>query len=80
MLSSSLPHNLRIAKAGTNRKTKHALGGDSSQSTIAPRSSKGVTALHSQATDARMGRIVRLLTENATVVVSGTKIAEEISL
>jgi len=30
-------------------------------------------------TDARMGRIVRLLTGNGTVVVSGTKIAEEIS-
>jgi BirA family biotin operon repressor/biotin-[acetyl-CoA-carboxylase] ligase len=32
-----------------------------------------------QATDVRLGRIVRLLMENATVVVSGTKIAEEIS-
>lgn len=30
-------------------------------------------------TDARLGRIVRLLMEHATVVVSGTKIAEEIS-
>jgi BirA family transcriptional regulator, biotin operon repressor / biotin---[acetyl-CoA-carboxylase] ligase len=33
----------------------------------------------SDATDARLGRIVRLLMEHATVVVSGTKIAEEIS-
>lgn len=32
-----------------------------------------------QATDVRLGRIVRLLTEHATVVVSGTKIAQEIS-
>jgi BirA family transcriptional regulator, biotin operon repressor / biotin---[acetyl-CoA-carboxylase] ligase len=30
-------------------------------------------------TDARLGRIVRLLTEHATMVVSGTKIAQEIS-
>jgi BirA family biotin operon repressor/biotin-[acetyl-CoA-carboxylase] ligase len=34
---------------------------------------------HSQATDVRLGRIVRLLTEHATMVVSGTKIAQEIS-
>jgi BirA family biotin operon repressor/biotin-[acetyl-CoA-carboxylase] ligase len=34
---------------------------------------------HEQATDARLGRIVRLLMEHATVVVSGTKIAQEIS-
>jgi hypothetical protein len=32
----------------------------------------------SQKTDARLGRIVRLLSDNATVIVSGTKIAEEI--
>jgi BirA family biotin operon repressor/biotin-[acetyl-CoA-carboxylase] ligase len=32
-----------------------------------------------QSTDVRLGRIVRLLMEHATVVVSGTKIAEEIS-
>jgi BirA family biotin operon repressor/biotin-[acetyl-CoA-carboxylase] ligase len=32
-----------------------------------------------QATDLRLGQIVRLLMENATVVVSGTKIAEEVS-
>jgi BirA family biotin operon repressor/biotin-[acetyl-CoA-carboxylase] ligase len=31
-----------------------------------------------QAPDARLGRIVRLLTEHATVVVSGTKIAQEL--
>jgi BirA family biotin operon repressor/biotin-[acetyl-CoA-carboxylase] ligase len=32
-----------------------------------------------QATDARLGKIIRLLMENATVVASGTKIAQEIS-
>src|SRR5258708_39905810 len=32
-----------------------------------------------QPTDVRLGRIVRLLMEHATVVVSGTKIAQEIS-
>jgi BirA family transcriptional regulator, biotin operon repressor / biotin---[acetyl-CoA-carboxylase] ligase len=32
-----------------------------------------------QVTDARLGRIIRLLMEHATVVVSGTKIAQEIS-
>lgn len=34
---------------------------------------------HGQATDIRLGRIVRLLMDHATVVVSGTKIAQEIS-
>jgi BirA family transcriptional regulator, biotin operon repressor / biotin---[acetyl-CoA-carboxylase] ligase len=39
-----------------------------------------VPAAHQpQATDLRLGRIVRLLMEHATVVVSGTKIAQEIS-
>jgi BirA family biotin operon repressor/biotin-[acetyl-CoA-carboxylase] ligase len=38
-----------------------------------------VSAVHPQ-TDVRLGRIVRLLMENATVVVSGTKIAEEIGI
>src|ERR1700692_989771 len=38
---------------------------------------RSVTSVH-KATDARLGRIVRLLMDHATVVVSGTKIAEEI--
>jgi BirA family biotin operon repressor/biotin-[acetyl-CoA-carboxylase] ligase len=39
-----------------------------------------VAAAHQpQPTDVRLGRIVRLLMEHATVVVSGTKIAQEIS-
>lgn len=46
---------------------------------------QGRSAIHTpglklapQRTDVRLGRIVRLLTDHATVVVSGTKIAEEI--
>jgi BirA family biotin operon repressor/biotin-[acetyl-CoA-carboxylase] ligase len=38
-----------------------------------------VPAPHEQPTDVRLGRIARLLMEHATVVVSGTKIAQEIS-
>lgn len=40
---------------------------------------KGGPAPPAQPTDVRLGRIVRLLMEHATVIVSGTKIAEEIS-
>ena len=54
-------------KTGTVRKTQ------------SPRARTVTAATHSQATDIRLGRIVRLLTEHATVVVSGTKIAQEIS-
>jgi BirA family biotin operon repressor/biotin-[acetyl-CoA-carboxylase] ligase len=44
---------------------------------VAPtRASKNAPTL--EATDARLNRIVRLLTDNATVVVSGTKIAAEL--
>src|SRR5579863_2718670 len=61
--SCQFAHNLRIAKTGTIRASKAVR-------TAAP---------HSQPTDLRLGRIVRLLMEHATVVVSGTKIGEEIS-
>ena len=45
-----------------------------------PLPAKSSPGEHSQqATDVRLGRIVRLLMEHATVVVSGTKIAQEIS-
>jgi BirA family biotin operon repressor/biotin-[acetyl-CoA-carboxylase] ligase len=37
------------------------------------------TTTRVEASDVRLGRVVRLLTEHATVVVSGTKIAQEIS-
>jgi BirA family biotin operon repressor/biotin-[acetyl-CoA-carboxylase] ligase len=40
---------------------------------------RAIASAHEQATDVRLGRIVRLLMEHATVVVSGTKIAQEIS-
>jgi BirA family biotin operon repressor/biotin-[acetyl-CoA-carboxylase] ligase len=44
-----------------------------------PRAAQPARAGDPQLTDVRLGRIVRLLTEHATVVVSGTKIAQEIS-
>jgi BirA family transcriptional regulator, biotin operon repressor / biotin---[acetyl-CoA-carboxylase] ligase len=58
-------HNLRISRTAPIRE----------------RSSRTKTpAAHQpQPTDLRLGRIVRLLMENATVVASGTKIAQEIS-
>jgi len=40
---------------------------------------KRISAAVAPATDIRLGRIVRLLMEHATMVVSGTKIAQEIS-
>jgi BirA family biotin operon repressor/biotin-[acetyl-CoA-carboxylase] ligase len=43
------------------------------------KTSRGAASKHEQAADVRLGRIVRLLMEHATVVVSGTKIAQEIS-
>jgi BirA family biotin operon repressor/biotin-[acetyl-CoA-carboxylase] ligase len=65
VLFSSLPHNSRIKKPGTIRgiRLSHAK----------------VPAPDEQSTDVRLGRVVRLLMEHATVVVSGTKIAQEIS-
>ena len=63
---SCLPHNLRISKPGTIRQR------EASRSRVP-------AAQAIQPTDVRLGRIVRLLMENATVVVSGTKIAQEIS-
>jgi BirA family biotin operon repressor/biotin-[acetyl-CoA-carboxylase] ligase len=56
-------HNLRIPKTGTIRR----------------QSSRAKTPAAHQPTDLRLGRIVHLLMEHATVVVSGTKIAQEIS-
>jgi BirA family biotin operon repressor/biotin-[acetyl-CoA-carboxylase] ligase len=44
-----------------------------------PTKTRRTTPTYEQVTDARLGRIVRLLMEHATVVVSGTKIAQEIS-
>ena len=58
-------HNLRISKTGKIR--------------VRASRAKAPAAHQPQPTDLRLGRIVRLLMEHATVVVSGTKIAEEIS-
>jgi BirA family transcriptional regulator, biotin operon repressor / biotin---[acetyl-CoA-carboxylase] ligase len=58
-------HNLGISKTGTIRKSAAR--------------AKAPAAHQPQPTDLRLGRIVRLMMEHATVVVSGTKIAQEIS-
>lgn len=62
MLFCSLPHNSGIKNTETSRS-----GGSS-----------GASAPSEPAADVRLGRILRLMMEHATVVVSGTKIAEEI--
>src|SRR5258706_10365780 len=58
-------HNSVIKKTATFRRRRHLRA--------------GAPTPHEQPTDVRLGRIVRLLMEHATVVVSGTKIAQEIS-
>lgn len=76
MVSFCLQHNLRIKKAGTIRRKERTRAGAPSAG------AQGRSAPHEhkpQPTDVRLSRIVRLLMEHATVVVSGTKIAEEIS-
>src|ERR1051325_6260718 len=66
VVSARFADNLRI----THKKTKRS----------ARASRAGAPAPHAQQpTDVRLGRIVRLLMEHATVVVSGTKIAQEIA-
>ena len=64
MLRGVIPHNSRIAQAKPNRRR---------------RALPSASIPHGQATDIRLGRIVRLLMEHATVVMSGTKIAQEIA-
>lgn len=64
MISAALPHNFGIKQTAKIRKIK----------TARPRAPHQL-----QPTDLRLGHIVRLLMEHATVVVSGTKIAQEIS-
>jgi BirA family transcriptional regulator, biotin operon repressor / biotin---[acetyl-CoA-carboxylase] ligase len=67
VLSSQFAHNFCISKTGTIRAPRIPRGA-------------GAPAPHEhQPTDLRLGHIVRLLMEHATVVVSGTKIAQEIS-
>ncbi len=62
-----MPHNSGIKKALTSRALRTG------------RISRGGSIPKLQKTDARLGRIVRLLMAHATVVVSGTKIADEIA-
>jgi BirA family biotin operon repressor/biotin-[acetyl-CoA-carboxylase] ligase len=59
-------HNSGIKKAPTSRLPSE-------------RTTRGRSTSDLQKTDVRLGRIVRLLMDHATVVVSGTKIAEEIA-
>src|SRR5271157_4803651 len=65
VVSPHFQHNSRIKKAAPSRQDRL--------------SRAGAPAPQEQPTDVRLGRIVRLLMEHATVVVSGTKIAQEIS-
>lgn len=67
VLFPRVPHNSEIKKQTKTRAARRAL--TSAKTGGAP----------NEVTDVRLGRIVRLLMEHATVVVSGTKIAQEIS-
>ena len=63
------------------RITKRTIDPDSAKGSRAGTPAPHKPAPHKlvpQKTDLRLGRIVRLLMDNATVVVSGTKIADEI--
>jgi BirA family biotin operon repressor/biotin-[acetyl-CoA-carboxylase] ligase len=64
--SPAVPHNSGIKKTTKTRATRALTPAKASD-------------LQNQSTDIRLGRILRLLMEHATVVVSGTKIAQEIS-
>jgi BirA family transcriptional regulator, biotin operon repressor / biotin---[acetyl-CoA-carboxylase] ligase len=66
VLFSGVPHNSEIKKATQTRMARPLWPAKAAEQS-------------NQATDIRLGRIVRLLMEHATVVVSGTKIAQEIS-
>jgi len=66
VLSPRIPHNSRIKKPKTTRVAEGGSRTKGRESGLQP-------------SDIRLGRIVRLLMEHATVVVSGTKIAQEIS-
>jgi BirA family biotin operon repressor/biotin-[acetyl-CoA-carboxylase] ligase len=69
VVSRGFAHNLHIRKTATIR-------GRTGKSAAR---AKTPAAHQPQPTDLRLGRIVRLLMDNATVVVSGTKLAQEIS-
>jgi BirA family transcriptional regulator, biotin operon repressor / biotin---[acetyl-CoA-carboxylase] ligase len=72
VVSPRFAHNLRISKTGPIRVRKLR------RAKSALSLPKATPAPH-EPTDLRLGHIVRLLMEHATVVVSGTKIAQEIS-
>ncbi|HMK31411.1 MAG TPA: biotin--[acetyl-CoA-carboxylase] ligase [Terriglobales bacterium] len=61
--------NRQIAKAQTNRR---------SASNAAPRGRSSSAPSDSPLTDSRLGRIIHVLSEHATLVISGTKLAQEI--
>lgn len=73
VVSAEFADNLGISKTGTTRKQ------GSFRPAVGPRAPAKSGAHQLQPTDVRLGSIVRLLMEHATVVVSGTKIAQEIS-
>ncbi len=66
MILAVLPHNLGIKQTAKIRRAKASRARAPAPHQVQP-------------TDVRLGRIVRLLMEHATVVASGTKIAQEIS-
>ena len=67
VLFPPVPHNSEIKKQAKTRVARRTL------------TSAKAGGSPNEVTDVRLGRIVRLLMEHATVVVSGTKIAQEIS-
>jgi BirA family biotin operon repressor/biotin-[acetyl-CoA-carboxylase] ligase len=73
VVSRRFPHNSCIKNIRTIRRS------NPSRARVGAELGKGAPSAHEQATDVRLGRVVRLLMEHATVVVSGTKIAQEIS-
>jgi BirA family biotin operon repressor/biotin-[acetyl-CoA-carboxylase] ligase len=71
VLSPRIPHNSRIKKPKTTR--------EASDPSASLRADSPTQTQANAATDLRLGRIIHLLMEHPTVVVSGTKIAQEIS-
>lgn len=74
VLSASVLHNLSIKKSSPSRKSKKA-------SRVRPALSRAAASsapTNLQKTDARLGRIIHVMMDHATVVMSGTKIAQEI--
>jgi BirA family transcriptional regulator, biotin operon repressor / biotin---[acetyl-CoA-carboxylase] ligase len=66
VLFPCVPHNSGIKKQTKTREARSLVPAKAAEAA-------------NESTDVRLGRIVRLLMEHATVVVSGTKIAQEIS-